>query len=131
MPDRIGPALLAALPDGLWTALAQSPAPAPAPNSATSRILLWLIILAAATLFLGVTCYILWKRLTREDREPTISTGFTLPDLRDLHRSGQLTDEEFENAKAMLLARSRAEMAADEAAEDAGEPDFTAGNPPR
>ena len=45
--------------------------------------------------------------------------------------SGQLTDEEFENAKAMLLARSRAEMAADEAAQDAGEPDFTAGNPPR
>ncbi|MEM6553726.1 MAG: hypothetical protein AAF750_16530 [Planctomycetota bacterium] len=129
MLHRIGSATLATLPDGAWSVLAQSPTPAP--NAATSRILFWLIVLAAATLFLGVTCFVLWKRLTQEDREPTISTGFTLPDLRDLHRSGQLTDDEFENAKAMLLARSRAEMAADEAAQDASEADFSADHPPR
>lgn len=33
--------------------------------------------------------------------------GFTLQDLRDLHRSGKLSDDEFEAAKAAMIGRLR------------------------
>ena len=42
------------------------------------------------------------KRL-KEDDAP-LGTGFTLADLRELHRSGKMTTEEFEKAKAMLVS---------------------------
>jgi hypothetical protein len=36
------------------------------------------------------------------------SLGFTIGDLRDLHRSGQLTDEEFQKAKQKIVAAHQA-----------------------
>ena len=41
------------------------------------------------------------KRLSPE--ESFKGEGFTLSDLRRLHQSGQMSDEEFERAKAQLL----------------------------
>ena len=35
---------------------------------------------------------------------------FTLTDLRRMHREGQLTNEEFERAKALMIARGRASL---------------------
>ncbi|MEM1210856.1 MAG: SHOCT domain-containing protein [Planctomycetota bacterium] len=83
--------------------------------SPIAGVLFWSAILVLCALIIAVVFYAFWRRMRREE-EPTVTTGFTLPDLRDLHKAGQLTDEEFQNAKAMLLARSRAEMAAEEAA---------------
>src|SRR3712207_8783046 len=42
------------------------------------------------------------------------SAGFTLADLRQLHKSGQMTDEEFEKAKSKVVeaAKRAAERAA-------------------
>jgi hypothetical protein len=44
------------------------------------------------------------KRLVRPD-DPT-STGFTLADLRALHREGKMTDAEFEKAKQVIVVAS-------------------------
>jgi len=41
------------------------------------------------------------KRLVRPE-DPS-STGFTLADLRALHREGKMTDAEFEKAKQVIL----------------------------
>lgn len=37
--------------------------------------------------------------------------GFTLSDLKDLHKTGQLSDMEFERAKAKIIEQARAEAA--------------------
>ena len=42
------------------------------------------------------------KRLVRPDE--TSAMGFTLSDLRALHRDGKMTDAEFEKAKQIILA---------------------------
>ena len=49
------------------------------------------------------------SRLRRKVKEPdqTIGTGFTLSDLRALHKSGQMSDVEFERAKEKLIAHAR------------------------
>jgi len=64
------------------------------------------------------------RRMLRDD-EP--ADGFGLADLRRLHAEGQLSDEEYEQAKASMLARARAgfglvEEGADEPAAPPAEP---------
>jgi len=62
--------------------------------------------------WVGVGCAVLIlvvavirRRMLRDD---TPVEGFGLADLRRLHAEGQLSDEEFEQAKASMLARARA-----------------------
>jgi hypothetical protein len=49
------------------------------------------------------------SRIRRKVKEPdqTIGIGFTLSDLRQLHKSGQMSDVEFERAKEKLIAHAR------------------------
>ena len=49
--------------------------------------------------------------LKSEDDESPSGIGFTLSDLRQLHREGKMTDEEFERARAKMVAAAK-EMAA-------------------
>jgi hypothetical protein len=44
-----------------------------------------------------------WSR--QEDAHPP--GGFSLTDLKQMHRSGQLTVEEYERARAMIVARTK------------------------
>jgi hypothetical protein len=46
------------------------------------------------------------KKRLKEPDEPA-SAGFTLSDLRQLHKSGQMSDEEFERAKAKVVEAAR------------------------
>ncbi len=62
---------------------------------------------------------VIWlrKRLRNIDDSDVPGAGFTLGDLRQLHRDGKLSDSEFEHARARVVA------AAQRAAEkDAAEP---------
>jgi hypothetical protein len=52
--------------------------------------------------------------------------GFTLHDLRQLHKAGEISDDEFTRAKAQMIGR----IAADDEAESASQPDASPGNPP-
>jgi len=45
------------------------------------------------------------RRLTQPDESS--GAGFTLSDLRRLHKSGQMTDAEFERAKAKVVEAAR------------------------
>jgi len=47
----------------------------------------------------------------RQDPSVTSSAGFTLADLRALHRSGKMTDAEYELAKAQVVKRVQAAAA--------------------
>ena len=48
------------------------------------------------------------RKKVRGDADDGPVTGFTLADLRELHRNGKMSDEEFERAKAKLLEATRA-----------------------
>ena len=43
------------------------------------------------------------RQWLRDDDAPVSPIGFTLSDLRQLHKQGQMTDEEFERAKAKIV----------------------------
>lgn len=53
---------------------------------------------------LGMWLLATWLRKRVKHDDATGGTGFTLSDLRQLHKQGKMTDEEFEKAKAILLA---------------------------
>ena len=66
------------------------------------------LIWSAVVLGVCVAMFWLISVIRKRLRDTTISdvppAGFTLSDLRRLHESGQMNDEEFERAKAKLLA---------------------------
>jgi hypothetical protein len=60
-----------------------------------------IVLIIAVVGFLGVKWISKWMK---NQDDPTVGTGFTLSDLRQLHKSGKMSAEEFEKAKAILLA---------------------------
>lgn len=63
--------------------------------------LIWsfILILIIVLLFAAVGFYRRWMK----SEDTTGGEGFTLSDLRQLHKAGQMTDEEFEKAKKVLI----------------------------
>jgi hypothetical protein len=69
--------------------------------------------LLLAVLVLAWAYAVMWlrRRYWGADDGAVPSTGFTLADLRELHRSGQISEEEFNRAKEKILAaHQRAEQ---------------------
>lgn len=79
----------------------------------SNEIFLWLGVIVAAGVLLGLIATWLRRRLVAEP--PPMKLGFTLADLREMHAQGQIDDDEFESAKKKMLARSRQELSEDEA----------------
>lgn len=86
-------------PGALWP-LWQSPA------GGVGQMVWWLValVLVVIVALWGVTHL---KRRLKVADEPTVRSGFTLGDLRDMHRQGQITDEEFEKTKAQVVAAAQ------------------------
>ena len=70
-----------------------------------SSIVTWSLVLVALIVAGWVTVWQVRRRLTKPDE--TAGTGFTLSDLRQLHKTGQMSDEEFERAKAKVVDAAR------------------------
>jgi hypothetical protein len=62
----------------------------------------WLLALVLLVGVGAVVIYFLRRTMSREEGSVE---GFTLHDLRKMHTSGQLSDEEFERAKASIIGR--------------------------
>jgi hypothetical protein len=70
-------------------------------------ILLSLGLLALLTIGLLVVQRVK-KRLQSDDEETSdLAGGFTLSDLRRLHKAGEMSNEEFEKAKARVIEAAR------------------------
>ena len=67
-----------------------------------------------------VTVWQVRRRLTSPDE--TSGVGFTLSDLRQLHKSGQMSDEEFERAKAKVVDAARRAAEREKAASGGARP---------
>ncbi len=77
------------------------------PANGSSQIITWSLILVGILIVGLVIIMRLKKKLTQTD-ELTAGVGFTLSDLRELHKNGKMSDEEFEKAKAQIVAMARA-----------------------
>jgi len=82
------------------------PLPAPLAQAGSGSALFWalVLILAWVLMFAALAAYRKWMR---SDDTPT-GPGFTLGDLRRLHKEGKMTTEEFEKAKAILIGTAKA-----------------------
>jgi Short C-terminal domain len=65
----------------------------------------WLLAILVI-LIVGMYVAVYVKKRLKEPDEPT-GPGFTLSDLRQLHKSGQMSDEEFERAKAKIVVAAK------------------------
>ncbi|HWE97347.1 MAG TPA: SHOCT domain-containing protein [Tepidisphaeraceae bacterium] len=65
----------------------------------------WLMVLLVI-LIVGMYAAAYVKKRLKDTDEP-IGPGFTLSDLRQLHKSGQMSDVEFERAKAKILVAAK------------------------
>jgi hypothetical protein len=65
-----------------------------------SLVLIVLIIIA----FFAVVRLRAWLK---DDDDAPVSVGFSLTDLRHLHRQGKMTDEEFEKARNLMVASTK------------------------
>lgn len=87
----------------------------------TSSIVIWSLLLIGLIVVGWLTVWQVRRRLQRDDL--TANAGFTLSDLRQLHKSGQMTDEEFDAAKAKVLDAARRAAERDAAGQPgAGQP---------
>jgi len=80
----------------------------------SSSIYLWTMVLLVVVLLLFGA--VAWVRKRLSPNEDFHGEGFTLSDLRQMHKDGKLTDEEFERAKAKMVAAMHAVQARQEAA---------------
>jgi uncharacterized membrane protein len=70
------------------------------------------LLIAVVALFLGVA----WARKRLSPDEDFHGEGFALADLRQMHKEGKLTDEEFERARAKMVEQMQAAQARRDAA---------------
>jgi len=79
----------------MWLAQAES-----------SQAMVWLVVVLVIVLILAGVVFWLRKRLS--PNEDFAGENFSLVELRQLHKDGKLTAEEFERAKAGLIAAANA-----------------------
>ena len=71
------------------------------------EIVLYLVLIVLGAAVIALVGFLMHRWMRRPD-EPT--TTFGLAELRQMHREGKLTDEEFERAKAVMVASVKAAM---------------------
>lgn len=72
----------------------------------TNQVVIWsLVLILTMVVFFAVVSRLRGRLTGRsgQDRE----VGFTLAELRELHRRGQITDEQFERAKGKIIENLR------------------------
>jgi uncharacterized protein YneF (UPF0154 family) len=69
-------------------------------TNALPSIIVWCLVLVVA-IVVGFAIAVWVKRRITEPESPA-SPGFSLEDLRQLHREGKLSDQEYERARARM-----------------------------
>lgn len=83
-------------------------------GDAVPSVYVWSLALIVVVLLLFGA--VAWARKRLSPDEDFKGEGFTLGDLRQMHKEGKLTDEEFERAKAKMVQAMHAAQARQEAA---------------
>lgn len=86
---------------------------------------IWWMLVLLAFVIVGFVAVVQVKKWVSKPDEGLGGTGFTLSDLRALHRSGKMSAEEFEKAKAIIVdaaQRAAKREAEEKAAKKQGPP---------
>jgi hypothetical protein len=83
------------------------------PGELLPSLLPWLLLLLGLVAVGGAVLYAARRWVRDEEQARSEGPGFTLQDLRDMHRSGKLSDREFERAKAAMIEQIRRAAARD------------------
>src|SRR5262245_20342086 len=76
-------------------------------QSELGRAIGWsLVIVALIVVAFFAVMYL--RRWLQEEDVPSGGIGFTLSDLKQLHREGKMTDEEFQRAHSKMMAGAKA-----------------------
>ncbi len=73
-------------------------------NDDPTAVVFACLLLVILVLALAYGVFWLRRQYWGSDDGGIPSSGFTLADLRELHRSGRISQEEFDRAKAMIVA---------------------------
>src|SRR5689334_15694901 len=73
--------------------------------SGMAGVLGWSLVLLVL-IFIAFFAVVRLRAWLKDDATPT-SVGFSLTDLRQLHREGKMTDEEFEKARNLMVAHAK------------------------
>ncbi|QQE11877.1 SHOCT domain-containing protein [Planctomycetota bacterium] len=68
----------------------------------------WIGIIIVAAIILGIIAAFIRKMYYRDNSSGGV--GYTLGDLRELHKKGELSDEEFNAAKSLIIAQGKAAL---------------------
>ena len=90
----------------------QTLAQSSADNSFSIIVVSIVLLIIVIALFVGVA----WARKRLSPNEDFHAEGFTLADLRQMHKDGKLSDEEFERARAKMVEALHAAQARRDAA---------------
>src|SRR3954468_10338393 len=71
-----------------------------------ASVFLWSGVLIGIVI-LAFLAYAQFKRWMKEPEVSSTSTGFTLSDLREMHRQGKMTDAEYQAARAKMVAKAK------------------------
>jgi hypothetical protein len=82
--------------------------------SVDTRDILWAVGGLVLLIVVGTFIILRIRRSMQEDEPPAVGgTPFTLHDLRQLHKAGRLSDDEYEAARARIIAMVSRESEAD------------------
>jgi uncharacterized membrane protein len=93
---------------------------APAGGQRSTDILVILGIVVALAVLVVIVALVIRRQLGKSQDVPQMAEGFSLGDLRQLHRKGKISDEEYAATKALVVAQSRSAFGDDESSEDMG-----------
>lgn len=78
----------------------------PSGSANLSNFWFWVALLIGAIILGALAVSMIRKHMFEADTEADGATPFTLHDLRRLRESGQLSEEEFEKARAIILGNA-------------------------
>jgi hypothetical protein len=81
----------------------------PLADTSSGSIVVWALVLVALLVVGWIVVAYVRKWMLAPDE--TGGSGFTLSDLRRMHKGGRMTDEEFEKAKALIVGAAKAQGA--------------------
>lgn len=94
----------------------------PLAEASIAAAIFWSMVILGLLIVGMMAAARLRRKIKQEDVTAAPAAGFTLSDLRQMHRAGQITDSEFERAKEKVVLAAQKAQAARAATLPAGTP---------
>ncbi len=79
-------------------------------SSSVSSMLMWILILIVVVLIGGFIVFTLRRRMLSHDDSVSVGSSGLLDHLHQMHKSGEIDDEEFARARSSILMKVQEDM---------------------